>query len=366
MKFLSFLLFMLLPLACFADDGVLRLHDQTYNSDQTWSGTVVIDGVVQFAPEASLTILPGTKVMFTRTDTDKDGIGENELYVQGSITANGTKDKPILFTSAEEHKRPGDWGAVNIMVSEGRKNELSNCIIEYGYRGFHMHFSKATIRDSQLRNNYLGIQCQDSRLEVTGCIISGNRGALVFKDSKLLIKDCILTNNYWGVRFLYGEAELTGNTVIGNMINGITFRETKVRASGNRLRGNRKGFSAEQAQVELKDNIMENSVESGVYLKHSTGTVSGNIITNNGNSGISIEDSDVKIAGNEITGNALYAVDNNGSMDVDARGNWWGTSDPALIKGMLFDKSKSPAIGAIDFSPAAQGPLKKRNALWLN
>jgi len=348
------------------EDGITRLHDQTFNKDQTWSGTVLIDGVVQFAPEANLTIMPGTTVKFTKTDTDKDGIGENELYVQGSITANGTKDKPITFTSAEEHKRPGDWGAVNIMVSEGRKNELSNCIIEYGYRGFHMHFSKATIRDSQLRNNYLGIQCQDSQLDVTGCIISGNRGALVFKDSKLLIKDCMLTNNYWGVRFLYGDAEMTGNTVIGNMINGITFRETTVRASGNRLRGNRKGFSAELAQVELSDNIVENSVESGIYLKHSTGTVSGNVITRNGNSGISIEDSDVKIAGNEITDNSLYAIDNNGSMDVDAKGNWWGTSDSFEIKGMVFDKAKATAIGAVEFSPAAQGPLKKRNPLWLN
>jgi parallel beta-helix repeat protein len=355
-----------LPAVAFADDGVLRLHDHTFNKDQTWSGTVVIDGVVQFAPEANLTIMPGTNVKFTKTDTDKDGIGENELYVQGSITANGTKDKPIVFTSAEEHKRPGDWGAVNIMVSEGRKNELSNCIIEYGYRGFHMHFSKATIKDSQLRNNYLGIQCQDSQLDVTGCTISGNRGALVFKDSKLLIKDCMLTNNYWGVRFLYGEAELTGNTVIGNMINGITFRETKVRASGNRLRGNRKGFSAEQAHVELSDNIVENSVESGIYLKHSTGSVSGNIITRNGNSGISIEDSDVKITDNEITDNSLYAIDNNGTMDVDARGNWWGTTDPALISGILFDRAKAQGLGAVEYSPAAQSPFRKRNPLWLN
>ena len=361
MKFFLLLSLLFLPAVAFADDGVLRLHDQTYNSDQTWSDTVIIDGVVQFSPEANLTIMPGTTVKFTKTDTDKDGIGENEIYIQGGINANGTKDKPIVFTSAEEHKRPGDWGAVNIMVSEGRKNELSNCIIEYGYRGFHMHFSKATIKDSQLRDNYLGIQCQDSKLDVTGCTISGNRGALVFKDSKLLIKDCILSNNYWGVRFLYGEAELTGNTVIGNMINGITFRETKVRASGNRLRGNRKGFSAEQAQVELKDNIVENSVESGVYLKHCTGAVSGNDISHNGNSGISIEDSDVKITGNDITDNTLYAIDNNGSMDVDAHGNWWGTNDPALIRKMMFDKANASGIGEIEFAKSANAPLTTNN-----
>ncbi|HLB25738.1 MAG TPA: hypothetical protein VJM83_05375, partial [Nitrospirota bacterium] len=91
MKFLSFLVFTLFPVFALAADGeVLRLHDHTFNTDQTWSGDIVIDGVVQFAPEATLTVLPGTVVKFTKTDTDGDGIGENEVYVQGRVVANGT------------------------------------------------------------------------------------------------------------------------------------------------------------------------------------------------------------------------------------------------------------------------------------
>src|SRR5512141_1889094 len=110
MKAVLIIVALLFPAYAIADDaGTTRLHDQTFNTDQTWSGTVIIDGVVQFSSEASLTILPGTTVKFTRTDTDGDGIGENEIYIQGGLNAVGTKDRPIVFTSAEAHPRPGDW-----------------------------------------------------------------------------------------------------------------------------------------------------------------------------------------------------------------------------------------------------------------
>ena len=353
MKQILLFVFLLFAVPAYADEGVLRLHDQTFNTNQTWGGTVIIDGVVQFSAEATLTILPGTTVMFTKTDSDGDGIGENEVYIQGQIIADGTKEKPIVFTSAEEHKRPGDWGAVNIMVSAGKRNELSHCVIEYGYRGFHMHFSKASIHDSVMRNNYLGIQCQDSQLDVARCDITGNKGAIVFKDSKLKISGCRIADNYWGVRFLYGEVEMKDNLITGNLINGVTFRETKVVASGNRLIGNRKGFSAELSQISIKDNVTEDSGESGIYLKHSTGDVAGNTISGSGDSGISIEDSDVRIAGNNITGNRYYAVDNNGSMDVDARGNWWGTADAAAVAKMVYDRAADPKVGRVIYQPIA-------------
>jgi hypothetical protein len=355
MKLTLFLFLFLFPVVAFAGE-VTRLHDQTFNKDQTWSGTVVIDGVVQFAPETTLTILPGTTVMFTKTDTDGDGIGENEVYVQGRIIADGTTDKPITFTSAEEKKRPGDWGALNIMVSEGKKNELSNCIIEYGYRGFHMHFSKAVIRDCKLRHNYLGIQCQDSELTVTGCELTDNKGAIVFKDSKLKITNNRIADNYWGIRFLYGEAEITDNTLTGNLINGITLRENKARLAGNVLKGNRKGISVESAEVELNGNTLAGNDESGVYLKHAKGRVLGNEITENGNAGVSIEDSGARITGNNLTKNAFYGIDNNGAMDVDARGNWWGTADEKLVAGMVYDKALAPVLGKVMFSPLAAGP----------
>lgn len=354
---------LLVPVACFAEegDGVTYLHDHMYNIDQTWSGVVEIDGVVQFDAGTTLTILPGTTVRFTRTDTDHDGIGENELYVQGKLLARGTKDAPIVFTSAEADPKPGDWGAVNIMVSEGETNVLENAVIEYAYRGFHMHFSHGKVIGCTMRYNFLGIQCQDSEMEVTGCNISHNRGAIVFKDSKLLIKDNVISDNYWGIRFLYGEVELTGNRITGNLVNGVTFRENKVTASGNVLSGNRKGFSADTAELTFSDNVVKGSVESGVYLMHSRGTFTGSVVSGNGDSGFSVEDSDVRISGNDITGNSLYGVDNNGSMDVNARSNWWGTPDEAAVAEMVYDRAEKPSRGRVQYSPVAKKAFTDAN-----
>jgi len=357
MRLSVIILIALFPAFAFADEApVTRLHDQTYNTDQTWSGVITIDGVVQFAVGTTLTIQPGTVVKFTKTDTDGDGIGENEVYVQGRIVAKGTADRPIVFTSAEARPKPGDWGALNIMVSEGQSNEIEGCVIEYAYRGFHMHFSKATLINCTIRHNYLGIQCQDSELVVSGCDIRDNKGAVVFKDSKLKITDNRITDNYWGIRFLYGEAELTGNVITGNMVNGVTFRENKVAASGNVVNGNRKGFSAEDADVELKGNSINENAESGVYLKHTKGLVIGNQITANGNSGISVEDSPARITGNNIVANAAYGVDNNGSMDVDAAGNWWGVPDAASVQKMVYDRADDQKLGKVIVAPVAVGP----------
>ncbi len=353
-----FILILLFPGAALASGGILRLHDQTYNIDQTWSGKVIIDGVIQFGPKATLTVLPGTKVEFTRNDAHGIGIGENEIYIQGRLVAKGTADKPIVFTSAEKTKRPGDWGAVNIMVSQGKINRLSHCIIEYGYRGFHMHFSKASITDSSLRHNYMGIQCQDSSLDIERCEINDNEcGAIVFRDSRLKIRDCNIHDNPWGIRFLYGRADITGNVLTGNILNGITFSGAKVRVSGNILRGNRKGISADKSRVEITGNVLAENYESGLYLKRSKGVVTGNQITGNGYTGISVTDSDVKITGNNIRANCIWAIDNGGKQDVDAAGNWFGPSfrvDPARL---LYDRGRDAALGKVTILPQADRPF---------
>jgi len=340
------------------DKGVLRLHDHSFNTDQTWSGVVEIDGVVQFSAEAKLTILPGTVVRFVRTDSDGDGIGENEIYVQGVLHAVGTTAEPIVFTSAEENPAPGDWGAVNLMASENDKNRFENCVVEYAYRGFHMHFSRATVKKCTLRDNYLALQCQDSTMDVSGCVIERNRGAIVFKDSKLTIKDNIIRDNYWAIRFLYGEAEIEGNIITDNLINGVTFRENKARLKGNTISRNRKGVSSESSEVNIYGNNIDNSSESGVYLRGSKGYVKFNEVTLNGNAGISIEDSDVTIKQNNITDNRNYGIDNNGSMTVKAGTNWWGTTDTAKIAGMVFDNSDDPEVGKVETEPVAASRIE--------
>ena len=96
-------------------------------------------------------------------DSNGDGIGEHEIFSQGTIRVQGTEAAPVLFTSAEANPRPGDWGAINMMVSE-EENLLEFCNVEYGYRGFHAHFAKAHLLNSHFSKNVRGAQFQESQV----------------------------------------------------------------------------------------------------------------------------------------------------------------------------------------------------------
>ncbi|MBI3495340.1 hypothetical protein HY065_01800 [Candidatus Berkelbacteria bacterium] len=89
---------------------------------ETWSGTVTVTGDTRFALWVTLTITPGTKVLFQKnpdipntpwskfadayiTDhndpTGHTGYNKSHFDLAGKIIAVGTKEKPIIFTSAQ-------------------------------------------------------------------------------------------------------------------------------------------------------------------------------------------------------------------------------------------------------------------------
>jgi hypothetical protein len=81
--------------------------------NETWRGEMRIRGSVVVPKGARLTILPGTVVRFERIDVDDDGIGDSELYVEGTLIAEGTVEHPILFTSAEKRIPPLATGNIS-------------------------------------------------------------------------------------------------------------------------------------------------------------------------------------------------------------------------------------------------------------
>ena len=83
--------------------------DTIIHQDMTWSGDIAIRGVFVVGRGATLTIEPGTTVRFYRVDTNQDLIGDSEIRVLGRILAEGTKEAPITFKSAERNPAPKDW-----------------------------------------------------------------------------------------------------------------------------------------------------------------------------------------------------------------------------------------------------------------
>ena len=347
-KILLLALFFIWTGTGFAQTAALRYTgQQTLYKDTVWHGEVLIDGILTVAPGVTLKIRPGTVVRFTRYDSNGDGIGEHEIFIQGTLRAVGTAAAPIRFTSAAAHPGPGDWGALNMMVSE-TDNVLEHCIVEYGYRGFHAHFAKGRLADTVFRHNMRAVQFQESTVSLRNCRIENNRNGMQFRNSKVTLTDCTIRGNYWGLRCVYSTVHMQRCRIADNLINGANLRVSTVDLRGNRIVGNRKGIYLQRCKGTLADNVIVDNSENGIFLEGCKCLVRGNRIAGNGRAGIKWLDSTGRLRRNLLAGNGEFALVDDGAGAVDARGNWWGTTVPAAIAALIRDGRDQSGLGQVD------------------
>ncbi len=328
---------------------------QTLWQDTIWEGEVIVDGVLTVAPMVTLEIRPGTVVRFTSYDSNADGIGEHEIFIQGRLRAEGTAEAPIRFTAAEKNPSPGSWGAINMMMAE-EENRLSHCIVEYGYRGFHAHFAAARVTDSIFRHNMRGFQFQESTVTVERCRVEENVNGMQFRNSTVLLRDCTVSGSYWGVRCVYVDLTVEGCRIMQNLINGLNARDSQVLVRDSRIAGNRRGLYLQRSQGTVRGNMIVENSEYGIFLEDSEAGVVGNRISENGRAGVRWLDSSGEFSGNDLAGNGIYALVNDGSNSLAAPGNWWGSNDPAVIEDRVRDGSDRPGLGLVDSRNPLSGP----------
>ncbi len=320
--------------------------EQTIWQDTVWEGEVLIDGVLTVAPGATLAIRPGTLVRFTFRDTNGDGIGENEMFIQGILKAVGSVDAPIRFSAAGE-ARPGAWGALNMMMAE-EENVLAHCIIEYGYRGFHAHFARAVIRDSAFRHNLRGLQFQESTVNMERCRIEDNINGIQFRDSRVQLRDSVITGSYWGLRGVYNELTMQNCRIEDNLINGVNLRDSTLNVSDSRISGNRKGLYLQRSKLTVENSLLTDNSEHGLYLEDSEGVVRGNRISGNGRAGIRTLGFTGEVVGNALAENGEYALQNDGATVIAAPGNWWGTVGTENLSALIRDVRDRPGTGPVN------------------
>ena len=344
-RILSLFMLLLFPMTAVA----IEYHgENTIYEDTLWQDDVLIDGILTIAMGATLEIRPGTRVRFTRIDNNGDGIGESEIFAQGRFVALGSKAEPIVFTSAEKNPAPGDWGALNMMMSEDGENLLENCLVEYAYRGFHSHFSIARLRSSTFRQNQRAAQFQESTVSISDCDFIHNFNGLQFRDSKVQIENSRIVANHWGLRAVFVELEMSSSRVAGNRTNGISLRDSKLQLQDNLITENRRGVYLQRSNATLSGNRIENNREHGIYLEDSIGEIVSNLIRRNGRSGLKILDSDGCIEDNWIEGNAEFSIYNAGATEFSIGSNWYG---PAASRPELMDGQSREGLGPLLVAP---------------
>ena len=322
-------------------------EDETIFTDTVWSGTVFINGVVTVYEDITLTIEPGTVIMFKKKDTTENGFGENEMYIRGEIVAEGTPEKPITFTSAEKVKQPGDWIAINMMVSEEKRNIFKHCIVEYSLHGFHAHYSEMKLINCEVRENLLGIQFQDSTVTITDCNVHDNNQAIQFRDAKLKISGTKIINNNIGIRSVYSEIEFTDNIIKGCSMVGYQVRGSKVNISGSRFENSKAGIAAQDSTINITGSYVLDNMQDGLSLHNSDVTITKSYIMLNSDDGILLENCTAVINSNNIYNNAKYNMTLEQPGDVDAKNNYWGTDNVNRIDYFNYDKKNDNSLGTI-------------------
>lgn len=278
------------------------------DKDTTWSGEILVKGDVEVAAGATLTIMPGTTVRFAKIEpfgpeklhTEKDNhLPRIEIFIHGTMYAQGTKDKKISFISAEATPKPGDWGGLNFNSSVG--NIVEHCIIMHADTGVHCHSSQVVVAANEFKHNGTAIGNKNLKDNPVKCIIP--------------VLNNLITENGGGV-------------IVGN------------------------GMSV------FRNEIAKNEF-FGVYGKNCDyAPVRFNTISGNGKGVILYAVKAMLLSDNNITGNTDYNLSmlEGQEQDLAFPNNWWGTTDEQKIREKVLDKIDGSVIGKADLSnfyPAA-------------
>lgn len=125
----------------------------TISANATWSKNKVyrLRGYVYVDAPATLTIEAGTKII-----SNRDSAGVLVIYKGAKIMAEGTKDAPIVFTSAQAEKQPGDLGGV-VLVGKATGNG-NHAELEGNVDAAHKAFGGTDDRDNSGVLKYVRIE----------------------------------------------------------------------------------------------------------------------------------------------------------------------------------------------------------------
>jgi hypothetical protein len=129
---------------------------------RTWRAAespYVVLGDIRVRGGAVLTIEPGVEVKLGLIDNIPDPNGTNfvDLLVQGALSAVGTPDRRVVFTSAETFPRKGVWGGIRYLSTNQPENQLKYATVLFADTGVRSEGSSPTIENAEFGLCGLGL-----------------------------------------------------------------------------------------------------------------------------------------------------------------------------------------------------------------
>jgi hypothetical protein len=238
-------------------------------------------------------------------------------------------------------------------------------------------FRYVTVEYAGYGSQGYAIDAPNTALYLDHCTVrhNGAGGARVGGSSSRLLNSLFSANSGGGVHNSGSDVIISGNVFSGNAFpgdlgffgGGVYNSGFNVTISGNVFSGNAfpgdldsfgGGVYNAGSSVIVSGNIFSaNSAHYGgaIWWSGSGGILYNTIVGNTSSlgSGIYLDSGFPVIRLNALVGNGGYALYNNngGTTHVDARYNWWGTTDDGTIQGLICDWFDDGNKTIVDYAP---------------
>jgi parallel beta-helix repeat protein len=278
-------------------------HETTWSVEQLISGRYTVD------EGEHLIIQPGTIVRF-------DGGGS--LYVKGEITAVGTSQDPITFTSNSSSPFPGIWDKISFKSQAAENSIMRFCKIEYAAQGISISAPYLKIENNILMGiEKYGIKVQggSNAYLANNTITTQNIGIRVAESSEPVLRNNTLEDNdFYGV---YNDGNSKPQIVENRISNsewGIYSHLASPTINENRIEYCTFGVVNYLSSGVIEHNTILNSIENGIKVRYANPDIFNNTISNSGGDGVYAFYSSPRIQGNIISGNELWGIESLGAF----------------------------------------------------
>lgn len=287
------------------------LQSLVADGDALVSGTpYLVMGDLYVPANATLNIQAGATIKFGP---------DAEFIVDGEIGFQGSSSSQVVLTSQKSTPEVSDWKGIRLN-NEAVNHSWDHLTIEYASEGIYVE-DQVTLNIDQcaLRFNRVGIKFDPgSDGSVTQCVIEDNRDYGIHIQSNAVVASPTIQNN---------------QIVRTSGLNGSYY--------GYAIYFNGQSNSLVQGN-ELSNNLYGVYMQGHVNLQYNpTPSITGNNFFNNSRYN-------------------LYALSYNNAaqVQIDASGNWWGTTDVNQISSKVYDHSDNPNSSPhVDYTGFVDGSL---------
>lgn len=344
--FTTVLLFFLATISQAAEPDTTVYDGAVLTEDVTWRGSILVRGAVVVAPQATLRIDRGTVVRFAVSAPQQ----LSTLVVHGRIHATGTAEQPIVMTPDRSRPVRGAWGGIVLLSSE-KRNSIEHCRIEYAETGIDVRFSTVALKMVSIVQTQTALLSHDGNVQMTGGSISDSETGLEVYNSEFDARDTTISSCQRGGLLNKSGVVLTALKFRNNQHTGLETEECRIRITGGEFSGNTFGALIKGGEGQISMSRFQRNKQTALHLSGSRIKILRCLFTENLLNAVRVDDGRTLLLNNAFSANGGFNLFNAGREDVNARQNWWGSVDQALIRLKIHDSTRDKSTGTVNLFP---------------